>query len=256
MIDSLTTIYRNPEHVKSLLKRGIGNPRQVLPYVLSQGLPNSRWGPEWRKQNGVITCVDGGFAGGSPTRPELSARLYYEVNQLQSALDTAQYDRSLEIGCGYGRLSGWISQHAETNAAIEPNRDAITEAHRHYPHIDFQCARVEQLPYESDTFDLIVSCMVLSHVPSTAIEDAIAELKRVAAPSCTVLLWERTRGEPGQASWPRSSNEYEELFEPFTLVTHEQRKAEPTWEYVTNIDMMLLTAEDSGKRAESQTVLE
>ena len=101
---------------------------RIPPYLLGRLFPNSRWGPEWRRENGFVTFEDGGFAGGSPTRPELSARIYYEVSQIRESLGERQFDRSLEVGCGYGRLSGWIAEYAEDAVAIEPNTDALEQA--------------------------------------------------------------------------------------------------------------------------------
>jgi ubiquinone/menaquinone biosynthesis C-methylase UbiE len=47
-------------------------------------------------------------------------------------------------------------------------------------------ARVEELPFEASSFDLLLACDVIEHVPDDA--RALVELRRVAAPGARLLL--------------------------------------------------------------------
>src|SRR6056297_4139336 len=111
-----------------VVQQGLRNPRQVPPFVIGTVFPESKWGPNWRKEEGFITFDDGGFAGGDPSRPELSARLYRESKHLDRVLGDRSYHRALEVGCGYGRLTGWISEYADETVGVDPNGDAIERA--------------------------------------------------------------------------------------------------------------------------------
>lgn len=226
-----------------LVRKGLRNPTRIPPFLLGRAFPDSRWGPEWRREDGFVTFEDGGFAGGSPSRPELSARIYYEVCELRKALGDRAFDRSLEVGCGYGRLSGWIADYAGEAVAIEPNADALAQAEVLYPEIEFHEALAGELPFADDEFDLVVSWSVLTHVPPDRIESAVADLVRVATDDATICICEQTRGEQSPASWPRSQSTYERLFDPFEIVRTGKRGSEPTHDYSDRLDRMVLERE-------------
>lgn len=236
---------RVPSNAKSflradLVKKGLRNPRQVPPFLLGQLFPNSNWAPNWRREDGYVMFEDGGFAGGSPSRPELSARIYREVQQLREVLADTQYERSLEIGSGYGRLSGWIADHADEAVGVDPNEEAIKIARTMYPEITFHVMGAEDLPFPDDHFDLFVSWSVLQHVPPESIGGVAAEVRRVLTDDATVVLCEKTRGDPGRTSWVRSTAEYESLFAPCELRTRAKRPGEPTFEYSEYSETMVL----------------
>lgn len=224
----------------NLVKKGLQDPTRIPPYLLGRLFPDSRWGPEWRREDGFVTFEDGGFAGGSPTRPELSARIFYEVSQIRDSIGDREYDRSLEIGCGYGRLSGWIADFADDAVAIEPNADALAQAEILYPDIEFHEALAADLPFPDDSFDLLVSWSVLTHVDPDRIERTAAELKRVATDDATFLLCEQTSGDRSPANRPRPPSQYEALFEPYRVVRTGERGSEPTYTYGEQLNSMVL----------------
>lgn len=224
--------------LREYVRKGVQNPTKIPPFLLGRLFPRSRWAPELRPGTHFTKFVEGGFAGGSPTRPELCARLYYETTQLEELLGDRRYDRSLEFGCGFGRLTGWIADYADENVAIDPDVEVLGEAERNYPHVEFVPAIGNRLPFDDESFDLAVSWMVLTHVPPSRFARTIDELKRVVTPTGTILLCERTRGEhrPGTRPQPRAT--YEEHFAPYELQQCETRRTEPTWDHSDNIDVM------------------
>ncbi|WP_201764633.1 class I SAM-dependent methyltransferase [Salinarchaeum sp. Harcht-Bsk1] len=231
-----------------MLLRGLRNPQQIPPFVVGTVFPESRWGPNWRKKDGFITFDDGGFAGGDPSRPELSARLYRESRHLDSVLGNRSYDRALELGCGYGRLTGWISEHAEETIGVDPNGDAIERARTLYPELEFEETLGQDLPFEDDSFDLIVSWNVLQHIPPDAVGEVASELRRVLAEGGTINCCEMTSGDGGRASWVRSRAEYESLFAPLTLVDVDERPAERTFEYANRGEAMVFERDGGAPR--------
>lgn len=227
-----------------LAKKGLRNPGQIPPFLLGRLFPNSKWAPNWRQEDGYVVFGDGGFAGGDPSRPELSTRIYNEVQQLHELLSGEQYDRSLEIGCGYGRLTPWIATHAETSVGIDPNKEAIEQARTMYPDLEFTATGADDLPFPDDEFDLVVSWAVLQHVPPDSIEQVAAELDRVSTDDGTIVLCEKTSGDPGSMTWVRSPPEYEALFAPRELGALAARPAEPTFDYADYSETMVFTTND------------
>lgn len=227
-----------------LIRKGLQNPRKVPGYLIGQLFPQSRWGSTARKEDGFVTFENGGFAGGRPTRPELSARIYYEVTELHKTLGDQEFQRSLEIGCGYGRLSAWIADFADTSVAIDPNADAIEQAKILYPDIEFETTLAGDLPFATESFDLVVAWMVLTHIPPDSLEASIEEIERVASPDARIVLCERTKGQRGSVSWPRSKEEYEALFDSFEVVKFGPRGTEPTFDYGEQLERLILEREE------------
>lgn len=228
-----------------LLGKALRDPKRVPPAVLGLLFPNSRWGPNWRRNGEYVLFEDGGFAGGDPSRTELSVRIYREVELLRELLGEERFDRSLEVGCGYGRLSGWISNHADASVAIDPDREAVEVARRMYPELEFVATGANTLPFRDDSFDLVVSWAVLQHVSPNAIERAADEVRRVLADGGTLVLCERTRGESGRVSWVRSVREYESLFAPFALQSRTARPAESTFDYADSSETMVFGTDEA-----------
>lgn len=228
--------------IRDLVRKGVRNPEQVPPFVLGRLFPDSRWSPDHRHEDGFVTFEDGGFAGGSPTRAELSARIHEEAAAIDAALGDAAFDRSLEIGCGYGRVSEWFADRADRAYAVEPNTDALAQARDLHPDIRLAASVAEQLPFPDDSFDLVASWIVLSHVRPGNVEAAADELLRVLAPDGVLLACEHTTGQPGTATWPRSLDEYAAMFDPLELVHTGGRGTEPTFDYADRTTTMVFEA--------------
>lgn len=92
---------------------------------------------------------------------------------------------SLEIGCGRGELSAWLAnslpragRHVAADFSITAMQRArevlrVQDAH------DVSCsiADIQALPFHHDSFDLVVSCETVEHLPDPA--RAVRELSRV-----------------------------------------------------------------------------
>ncbi len=91
----------------------------------------------------------------------------------------------LEIGCGRGGFSCWLaSQHPAprevvaadfSEAALEMGRAFATK--QRLRNITWKVADIQQIPFDSETFDTVISCETIEHVPNPRI--AVHELARV-----------------------------------------------------------------------------
>ncbi len=211
-----------PTTTKRLVKL-VRDPGRVPGAVLRRALPRSqRFGYPWfQLPDGSVTFRERGFvAATSPAM--LLARHNYETRRIANALDGKRAERSLEVGCGFGRLSLTIAEHSDAHTAIDINRDALDLAQACYPKIDFQYGSAESIPFQDATFDLLVTWTVLQHIRPERIHRACSEVVRVLTPGATVLLCEEAArpNEPGSHAWHRTVHDYERLFSPLTLVTH------------------------------------
>lgn len=221
-------------------KKGYNSPEKVLPFVLGQVVPSplldeaQQYSPkwEWNREEGFITFTAGGFAGGTQDRPEFSARNYYEISQLERILESLDppFEQSAEIGAGYGRLSPWIAEFADTHYGIEPNRTQLERANDQYPGCKWVEATAQDLHFEDDCFDLVVSWTVLQHIPDEHLRPALRQLERILTRDGYLVCCEETKGEPGVNTFPRSVETYERLFSSLTLEATYDRQMEPTYQ--------------------------
>ena len=130
-----------------------------------------------------VTFRPEGFVS-APDPGSLLCRHYYEVKQLQHFLGQlaglgVRAGRSLEIGCGYGRLSPYIAEHFEQHTAVDINGWALSEASRFYPGITFSESSATELPFPSHRFDVVITWTVLQHIPNHLVGKALSEIARV-----------------------------------------------------------------------------
>lgn len=161
----------------------------------------------------------------------LLCRHYYEAMQLRRCLGLIAKQgvtpgRSLEIGCGFGRLSPYIAEHFQQHTAVDINTWAVSEASQFYPNISFSVASATELPFPDHSFDTVITWTVLQHIPNSLVGKALGEIKRVANPRSLIILCEATlnAGKPekdGQHTHDRYPEFYAEAFSPRRLMVSE-----------------------------------
>lgn len=175
------------------------------------------------------TDVDISRLTDAETPTQFSHELYIDSTNLRAALADCSPTRSLEVGCGYGRLTPWIADRADEHHAFDQSQPRLAVARAEHPDVRFCRAKAEALPFPDDAFDLAVTWGVLNHVPSTVVDVAAAELNRVVSPDGTVVVSEATDGTPDPRWEYRSVREWCDLFTPRELVwqTNTERNEEP-----------------------------
>lgn len=95
----------------------------------------------------------------------------------------------LEIGCGSGQFAAWMATNGAASVsgedfspvAIEQALAAHSEAG-----LSFRVGDIENIAHLDESFDVVVSCETIEHVPHPA--KALAELARVLKPGGTLFL--------------------------------------------------------------------
>lgn len=93
----------------------------------------------------------------------------------------------LEIGCGTGRISSFLSKKTKLLVAIDPDENAITKAKKCVPGVDFIVGSGELLNFPSCFFDLVIFTLSLHHQDS---QKAINEAVRVVKTEGIILVIE------------------------------------------------------------------
>lgn len=118
-----------------------------------------------------------------------NSRMIIELAQVKPG------DKLLDVGCGTGNLTLTASRYAGAAGSacgIDPSPEMIQaarkKAERRGVEVDFRVGLIERIAYPEGTFDVIVSRLVIHHLPEDLKRKGFAEVFRVLRPGGLFLL--------------------------------------------------------------------
>ena len=116
-------------------------------------------------------------------RSELVYPDEYVVSQLSHIFQKNQYDLSiLDLGCGNGRHLNFLQHHS----SLSFGQDFIFDMLQKNTNLNFKgklvCAKAENLPFQDNSFDIVLAWGVLHYLSSSETFKAISEIHRVLKP--------------------------------------------------------------------------
>ncbi len=121
-------------------------------------------------------------------------------DQLASAfvarLDVPDGMRALDVGCGPGALTEALANRlgAARVAAVDPSESLLAACAERVPGADVRQAAADSMPWPDETFDVVVSQLVLNFLPDA--DAGVAEMCRLTRPGGLVscCIWDYADG--------------------------------------------------------------
>ena len=107
-------------------------------------------------------------------------------DRLAALVDVAPGESVLDVGCGTGSLALAAKRRVGPTGmvtGIDASREMIERARRKATNkgdgIHFEVARVESLPFPNESFDAVLSTLMMHHLPRPTRERCVSEMRRV-----------------------------------------------------------------------------
>lgn len=171
---------------------------------------------------------------------------YYLVAQ-QGSLDTRhkgmqvleklarKANKILDLGCGEGTRLNLVLTKKQQGTGVDISTTAVKLGRKRYPRINFIEADLENIPLESDNFDIVYSAYVLEHLSDPG--QVLKEATRLVRKDGFLVLIAPNYGSPNRASPPYRGSRLKKIFKGFVndfLRLFKQQK-ELGWERVVPI---------------------
>lgn len=124
------------------------------------------------------------------------------TDRIADSVDVQSGQRVLDVACGTGILARTVVERvgpAGSVIGLDVNEGMLEVAKRQAPHIEWRPGIAEDLPFDNDSFDVVVSQFGLMFFENRS--TAIQEMVRVLRPGgrLAVAVWDSLENTPGYA---------------------------------------------------------
>ncbi len=152
-----------------------------------------------RLQHPSARPVGEGITLGTPRLYDLTADLFFfgrrgAYRKLVEAANVHSGQRALDVGSGPGYLGRMLATAVGPTGSvvgIDAAPEMVEYANRKSARLGnctFQAASADALPFPDAGFDVVMSSLVMHHLPEDLRRNAVSEMRRVLKPGGTLLL--------------------------------------------------------------------
>lgn len=126
----------------------------------------------------------------------LASKAHVVADMVAEHMPDGRKPELLDVGCGVGLLHPYLSGAFSAISGADVSQKSIEQARGRNPGNRYLAYGGDRLPFEDDSFDVVLAVCVLHHVPVADWMRFLGELHRVARPGGLVALIEHNRLNP------------------------------------------------------------
>jgi SAM-dependent methyltransferase len=105
--------------------------------------------------------------------------------------------KGLDVGCGTGVLAGRLAAAGYEMAGVDPSGGMLDVLRANTPAVAATEASGTALPFDEDSFDLVLTVAALHHIAEPAdVHQTLREMVRVARPGGRIVVWDHNPRNP------------------------------------------------------------
>jgi SAM-dependent methyltransferase len=122
---------------------------------------------------------------------------HYLRKRTRYVVDHCPRGKGLDVGCGTGVLASRLADAGYQMSGIDPSDGMLDVLRARTPGIEAVQASGTELPFDDDSFDLVLTVAVMHHIADPGdVRRTLAEMVRVARPSGRILVWDHNPRNP------------------------------------------------------------
>jgi len=103
----------------------------------------------------------------------------------------------LDVGCGTGALARRLAGLGYQVTGVDPSEGMLQVMREHSPEISAVRASGTELPFQDDSFDVVLSVATFHHIADPdAVRATLAEMTRASRPGGRILIWDHNPRNP------------------------------------------------------------
>ena len=131
-------------------------------------------------------AVEDGYTAWAPRYDRPNPAIELEEPIVRGMIAAAPPGNALDAACGTGRHAATLVEFGHRVVGVDTTQAMLAVAREKVPAADFRAGRLEQLPIEDESIDLITCALALTHVGR--LEPVMREFVRVLRPGGQAIL--------------------------------------------------------------------
>lgn len=122
---------------------------------------------------------------------------HYLEKRVAYVLANCPRGRGLDVGCGTGMLAARLQDDGYQMSGIDPSEGMLGMLAKREPSVDRVVGSGTRLPFDEDSFDLVVTVAALHHIAAAgAVRQTLGEMVRVCRPGGRLVVWDHNPKNP------------------------------------------------------------